>query len=457
MKRRPLARPALLLLSAVACIGCPPPGAPVSRTPPPEPTPPPTPQPLPPTPLIGPPSRAIGDAVNDLGFRLFQAVRRGRAGNLALSPAGIWSTLATMQLAARVQATGDAASLDRLLRQDDGSASGAAAYWLAGSAHGGRLVSFVSLFPDRPYVVDGAEPLYSTMRASAVGVGDLEVVDYGGDPAVARRRIDESVAARVEQVFRDVQGIELPADQRPGDLVPRGAIGPSTHLSVVGAVYFRGRWERELTSAGEAPFVVSPGETITVPTLSGRQRVRAARVDGAELVALPYADGSFEMILVVPPEATPLESLEAGLDGSVLDRWVAALAPADVELSLPRFTLRPASLDLGPLLASIGLGLVFDPYRADFSGFPPLPEPGPEGRRELACDALLHATFVQVNERGGVEPDEGGGRGADSAPAIADGPLRAVRVARPFLFVIRETHSGAALVIGRVARPDRPD
>jgi serpin B len=81
------------------------------------------------------------------------------------------------------------------------------------------------------------------------------------------------------------------------------------------------------------------------------------------------------------------------------------------------------------------------------SGFPKLvQEPVP-----LAISRVIHQTYLDVNEDG-----------AEAAAATAVGvwltsmPSRPARITidRPFLFMIREKHSGAILFLGQLIDPE---
>lgn len=81
----------------------------------------------------------------------------------------------------------------------------------------------------------------------------------------------------------------------------------------------------------------------------------------------------------------------------------------------------------------------FDPDRADFSGM--------DGTRSLFIKHVIHKAFVAVDEIG-TEAAAATGVAAEivSEPTV-------VKVDRPFVFVIRDSQSGAILFIGRMVNP----
>jgi serpin B len=107
---------------------------------------------------------------------------------------------------------------------------------------------------------------------------------------------------------------------------------------------------------------------------------------------------------------------------------------------MPRFELRYEA-KLNDVLAAMGMEVAFDPYNADFTRM--------YGDGGLFISAVKHKAFVKVDEEGteaaavtSVEV------GATSAPDNFE-----MRVDRPFLFVIRENHSGTILFIGKIVNP----
>jgi serpin B len=107
---------------------------------------------------------------------------------------------------------------------------------------------------------------------------------------------------------------------------------------------------------------------------------------------------------------------------------------------LPRFKAE-SSFRLNEPLQELGMKSAFG--SADFTGLSPM-------GKELYITAVLHKAFVDVNE-------EGTEAAAATAVVIgrkSDGPKPAVfRADRPFVYVIRDNATGAALFLGRYLGP----
>jgi serpin B len=113
-----------------------------------------------------------------------------------------------------------------------------------------------------------------------------------------------------------------------------------------------------------------------------------------------------------------------------------------VELNLPRFTYA-ATLDFVPILKSMGMVNAFEFDHADFSGI--------TTEEELAITGIVHKAFVAVDEEGTEAAAATGISFGVTSAAPQD--HKVMRVDRPFLFAIRDRHTGAILFMGRVMDP----
>jgi serine protease inhibitor len=172
--------------------------------------------------------------------------------------------------------------------------------------------------------------------------------------------------------------------------------------------------------------------------------MRHSAAPGLQVVELPYKNTSLAMDLIVPDAADGLPAVEKQL--AHVPEWLAGLQDEEgLELTMPRFEVT-APLDLVPPLRALGMNDAFDQIRADFTGM--LSEP--RGHR-LFISAALHKAFVRVDE-------EGSEAAAATAIMMSDAAVHIppkVRADHPFIWIIRDTKSGAVLFVGRVSDPTR--
>lgn len=265
----------------------------------------------------------------------------------------------------------------------------------------------------------------------------LEALDFVTNADRSRVHINEWVARQTNDRIRD--------------LIPPGSIDGLTRLVLANAVYFLARWERpfEPNDTDRRPFFVAANRSVQAPTMQQSESFRYAEVPGAQVLEMPYRGGEIAMTIVLPTERMGLAAIERELDADRLAKWIAALGKERVAVSLPKFRVEPGSISMTDHLRALGMPLAFDPQRADFDGMAP---------RDASQDALyvsdvFHKAFVEVDEDGTQ---------AAAASAVVMTMRSASMFARhsvvfnadhPFLFLIRDTRSGAILFMGRLVDP----
>ena len=226
-------------------------------------------------------------------------------------------------------------------------------------------------------------------------------------------------------------------------------IDPAEIMFLINAIYFKGLWMTpfEKSRTQDAPFHLADGGTVSVPMMSRKGKISNASDAGAIMVDLPYGGTAFSMTLLLPREGTSAEALAVEMTPARWNSLLGALAGTEIVLSMPRFRLEWSG-ELKEPLGALGVAEAFDRDHADFRG---ISQAVYDNGGRLWLTRVVQKTFVAVDEAGTVAAAAtAAGVGVDSAPAE-------VRFDRPFLFAIRERHSGTMLFVGRVADPSRTD
>lgn len=219
-------------------------------------------------------------------------------------------------------------------------------------------------------------------------------------------------------------------------------ISPVEVAFLINAIHFKAKWRDAFDPARTRPlpFRGADGVARPVATMSRDPRPVLYRAgDGFEAVDLRYGNGAFSMVVLLPaPGRSPATVLD-GLDATAWRELATGFQEATLGLVLPRFRF-DYTRTLTEDLQTLGMGIAFDPGRADFYG---IADVRPE---RLFLTRVLQKTFVEVNEEGTeAAAATAVGVGVTSLPAT-------FTVDRPFLFLIRERLSGAILFIGQVNR-----
>lgn len=220
-------------------------------------------------------------------------------------------------------------------------------------------------------------------------------------------------------------------------------IPDSVIMYLINAIFFKGTWTTRFDPARTQPddFHAAAGAVVRVPMMSNAGTPMRLWYDpGLTVVDLPYARGAYSMTIAMPTGNLPVDSLARSLTRQEWDRWIAGLAPDTMPLYMPKFTFSYEAGLVQPL-AALGMGIAFNPARADFSNMTP--------SSGVFISDVRHKTFVQVDEAG----TEAAAVTLVEVSVTSAGPPAEIRIDRPFLFAIRERLSGTILFIGVVRNP----
>lgn len=209
-------------------------------------------------------------------------------------------------------------------------------------------------------------------------------------------------------------------------------------MFLINAIYFKGVWQKQFdkSKTAQAPFFALDGSTASVPLMHQSVPLRVARTSTYTAVDLLYGNSAYAMTVLLPHENVGVNTLAESLTGEGWKSLEESFTEHQSEFYFPRFKLEWKRV-LNSDLRALGMGIAFD--NADFTPM------SPRGR-ELVLTKVIQKTFVDVNEEGTeAAAATSVGIGLVSAPS-------AIRVDRPFLFVIRERFSGTIMFMGKIVK-----
>jgi serpin B len=223
---------------------------------------------------------------------------------------------------------------------------------------------------------------------------------------------------------------------------------------LVNAICFKGNWasqfKKENTREG-AFFLYSKdkSEWVNVPLMSRVGEYPYFADETVRALELPYQGGNLAMVVLLPGPSEgsrevlsgALDDLEQKLTSENLAAWLGKLRTQEVQVTLPLFKVT-GEYKLNETLIALGMADAFSPAKADFTGIIPRPD-------DLYISLVAHKAYIDVNE-------EGTEAAAASAVVMKPRGIRRMiefRADRSFVFLIRDTKSGAILFLGRVLNP----
>jgi len=223
---------------------------------------------------------------------------------------------------------------------------------------------------------------------------------------------------------------------------------PLDRMYLINAIYFKGAWTKPFDpkQTRPAPFHTAGGTTKDIPMMNQSGEFRYLKGENFQAVRLPYGEGRTSMYVLLPDQGVAWEQFLRSLTADKWTQWAGSFATREGSLTLPKVKLEYEA-ELKPSLRALGMGIAFEPGKADFGNL----LQGAES--DLHIGFVLHKSFLDLNEEGteAAAVTVVGVR-TTSAP-IQDTRFNMV-VDRPFVMAIRDDTTGALLFLGSIVNPN---
>lgn len=288
------------------------------------------------------------------------------------------------------------------------------------------------------------------------GVNKLSIVNsiwyregFSADPAFLQRNADFYAAAARSLDFTDSSSIDAingwvnkATNGTIKDILD--SIDGDAIMFLINAIYFKAQWQTKFAydDTVDGTFE-SPNGPVTVKYMKRIGSMDYLKMDGAQGVLLPYSDGRFAMVALLPDEGKTPRDIISLLDAAVIEEMLDGRESKDVNLSLPKFTAE-FKVELQDTLTALGMGIAFDSGLADFS----LMQTGRE--KNLYIGAVTHKTFIRVDELGTEAAAVTKVEMKNTSMPSSDVTLH---FTRPFLYSIIDLDTNLPLFIGVTEKP----
>ncbi|MGA2205294.1 MAG: serpin family protein [Terracidiphilus sp.] len=278
-------------------------------------------------------------------------------------------------------------------------------------------------------------PAYMTLVQTDYAAG-FRPVDFKSSPEAVRATIN--------------QWVEQQTNNKIQNLLGPGTVTSATRLLLTNAIYFKGTWLNPFDGnyTEDEEFHLSAKQSIKTPMMNRNGSYRYYDGGTFQALELPYAGNKLSMVVLLSKDTEGLPALEKSFTSAAANEWIQKLEPVGkVILTLPRFTLTQ-QFELSSTLSAMGMPQAFS-GAADFSGM--------TGKPDFTISAAIHKAFIDVNEQG----TEAAAATAIEMVATAmqrpnnEPPPIVFDADHPFLFLIRDTSTGAILFLGRVTDPTK--
>jgi serine protease inhibitor len=249
----------------------------------------------------------------------------------------------------------------------------------------------------------------------------VEELDFGGPTAVPtiNQWVSRNTRGRIERIVAEIPG--------------------NVQMYLINALYFRGDWtdpfDPRRTSAAE--FTRADGSTRTVQMMRADRTMSVLFADGFSAVELPYGNGRFGMVLMLPDEGVATAEVAARLGAESWAEWIGGFRDQRVVLGVPRMKL-DWEASLNRALIEMGMGLAFGDGAHDFTAMSPA---------NPWIGEVKQKTHLEVDE-------EGTTAAAATSVAMPTSMAPELRFDRPFLLAIHDHATRTVLFVGRITDPD---
>lgn len=370
----------------------------------------------------------VTPGMNRFATAAYRQIAR-KDGNLILSPFSISTALSMLLDGARGQTAAGMASALKQPHTDPGyhAAVAALAQQLAkeSNVQGNQLDIANGLWLQKGFPVQ--QQFEETLKTLYEAPPTL--LDFHDNAEQARQTINAWTA---EHTHNKIEELFAPH-----------SIDGSTRLVLTSAIYFYGKWLRPFAARDTQPepFHLGGGGTAQAQFMHQKAEFLYNQTPALQILELKYQGTPLAFDILLPRTNDGLGQLERSLESADLTTWLGGLRMWKVDAAIPKFRAE-SSFSLRAMLSQMGMADAFS-RTADFSGI--------DGRRDLYAGDVVHKAYVDVSEEG----TEAAAATGMTVHALA---MRKVdeavfRADHPFLFLIRDTNSGAILFEGRLAKP----
>jgi len=220
-------------------------------------------------------------------------------------------------------------------------------------------------------------------------------------------------------------------------------IDPLDVMFLINAIYFNGTWtykfDENLTH--EDTFHLLDDSQVLCEMMEVEGDFQYFENSDFQAIDLPYGYECFSMTIFLPQPDKNIDSLILELSQENWNQWINNFYINSVNLQFPKFTLE-YDIKLNNVLSALGMGIAFNPGLADFTKM--YKDGG------LFISRVKHKTYIKVDEEG---TEAAAATSVVMSYTSVGGGVLHMRVDRPFIFAIRENHSGTILFIGKIVNP----
>ena len=215
-------------------------------------------------------------------------------------------------------------------------------------------------------------------------------------------------------------------------------IDDSAVMFLINAIYFKGSWRDRFDASETATstFVTASGASQPARLMHRTGDISYAETAAYQAADLSYGNSAFSMMVVLPKAGNDVNAVAKSFNTAAFQTLSSTMGHSTVNFSMPKIKLSYERQLKGDL-NTLGMRVPFTDS-ADFSKMTP---------QAVSISFVKQNSFVDINEEG----TEAAAVTTVGVHTTAAPVTIAMRVDRPYLFIIRERLSGTILFMGKIA------
>lgn len=217
-------------------------------------------------------------------------------------------------------------------------------------------------------------------------------------------------------------------------------VDPQAVSYLMNAIFFNGTWQSKFDARNtkEENF---RGYTRNIQKVQMMRQVKKfyySENDTFKAIDLPYGNGTYRMMVLLPNEGKSIQDMMKGLDAEKITNLGNNMEECMVNLKLPKFTIEQ-ELPLNDIISGLGAPSMFNPNEANFTHF---------ANGSFFVSKMLQKAKIEVSERG---TKAAAVTAAVMLTSMAPMEIRNVEfhADHPFVYMIQDTQSGGILFMGQ--------
>ncbi len=221
-------------------------------------------------------------------------------------------------------------------------------------------------------------------------------------------------------------------------------IDPNVVMMLFSSIYFDAKWENPFSKANtsQGEFHVSEKKKVNADFMYKKAYIEAFHNDNEKEqgVMLPYSDGRFAFMAILPDEATDVREYIKTLDKESIAQKMNSLKTMDVALRLPKFEIEFGKSIIDELKA-LGIVEAFDKNKANLSGMG-------SASGNLYISEVSQKTYIRIDEEGTQAASVVKIEASDESLGFY------ANFNRPFVYMIIDTKTNLPIFMGVLDNPN---